>query len=358
MTPKFWLIVAIVWGGGGYHYDAMGNMTSLALRSRALSFSYQGPTPKLQSVMVGTTTTPVDYDDAGNEAGHYNARNLLDQIESGDLNGPSTLYAYDGRGIRVAETVDYHGIGGMFHNRTRSFIYSPELHLLAQSDWQDTPYVDGMPFSGTEYVWFGNEPAAQAFTDPGITIRYTFTDHLGTPILQTGPNASIVWRAEYEPYGDVYVYRAGNADDAQALRLPGQEANGTNSTSYNIFRWYRSGWGRYTQDDPIAARHESVQFYSYALDNPLSLMDPSGLFEVDPFCKGCNNPLRTKDKSNLFQHIVEETATFCQTQLGYIKNIALRDCMKKSNDVASSSPVDRRSYNYDGLRSCSRARWT
>ena len=45
-------------------------------------------------------------------------------------------------------------------------------------------------------------------------------------------------------------------DSHQPLRLPGQEAeqlnlgpNGMTERSYNIFRWYRGGWGRYSQGD-------------------------------------------------------------------------------------------------------------
>jgi hypothetical protein len=52
--------------------------------------------------------------------------------------------------------------------------------------------------NGTEYIWFGDQPVAQTFTDLTLPTRYTFTDHLGTPILQTSPTGSIAWRVEYE----------------------------------------------------------------------------------------------------------------------------------------------------------------
>src|ERR1043165_5621909 len=83
---------------------------------------------------------------------------------------------------------------------------------------------------------------------------YTFTDHLGTPLIQTDPTAAIVWRAEHEPYGNVYLMRKGSRAD-QPLRFPGQEAAMAwegSEENYNVFRWYRAGWGRYTSADPIA----------------------------------------------------------------------------------------------------------
>jgi RHS repeat-associated protein len=133
-------------------------------------------------------------------------------------------------------------------------------------------------FDGTDYIWFADQPVAQAFSDPSQPTRYTFTDHLGTPILQTDATAAVVWRAEYEPYGSIYTYRAGDADDPQALRLPGQEAaeSGPSNDEYNIFRWYRSGWGRYTQADPIELRG-GQNLYGYVDSDPVSDEDPFGL---------------------------------------------------------------------------------
>lgn len=45
---------------------------------------------------------------------------------------------------------------------------------------------------------------------------------------------------------------------------------------YNIFRWYRNGWGQYTQADPIGLEG-GVNLFAYALDNPIVYDDPFGL---------------------------------------------------------------------------------
>lgn len=45
---------------------------------------------------------------------------------------------------------------------------------------------------------------------------------------------------------------------------------------YNIFRWYRASWGRYTQADPIG-RHGDPNLYTYVLGNPTRYIDPLGL---------------------------------------------------------------------------------
>ena len=45
--------------------------------------------------------------------------------------------------------------------------------------------------------------------------------------------------------------------------------------AYNIFRWYRSGWGRYTQADPIGL-HGVTNVYHYTYSNPVRWTDPRG----------------------------------------------------------------------------------
>jgi uncharacterized protein RhaS with RHS repeats len=74
---------------------------------------------------------------------------------------------------------------------------------------------------------------------------FTFADHLGTPILLTNIAGSVVWRAEYEPFGNIHEMRAGSRHD-QPLRFPGQDLAMTwegYEESYNVFRWYRVGGG-------------------------------------------------------------------------------------------------------------------
>ena len=123
-------------------------------------------------------------------------------------------------------------------------LYSPELQLLAETEIT----TSATPIIAYEYIWFAGQPLAQIATATGA-IDWYFNDHLGTPILQTDAEAGVTWRVEYDPYGTVFSVRTGE-EKRQPLRFPGQENDGA-ELSYNIFRWYRAGWGRYTQQDPI-----------------------------------------------------------------------------------------------------------
>jgi RHS repeat-associated protein len=159
-------------------------------------------------------------------------------------------------------------------NPTQYFFYSPEKSVLSQTELKA---AGGPPQIANDYIWFNGHPIAEERT-PAAT-RYTFTDHLGTPFLQTDPAAAPVWRVESEPFGTAYRTRAGIAAD-QRLRFPGQEFDEqTPEREYNIFRWYREGWGRYTEADPIGL--ESVlNLYSYVDGNPVLFRDPRGLIPI------------------------------------------------------------------------------
>jgi hypothetical protein len=58
--------------------------------------------------------------------------------------------------------------------------------------------------------------------------------------------------------------------------------------NYNIFRWYRESWGRYTQPDPawVGGRFEELAHYTYTGADPIDNADPAGLFRTgDVLCR-------------------------------------------------------------------------
>jgi RHS repeat-associated protein len=153
----------------------------------------------------------------------------------------------------------------------RYSLYTPELNLMAETEQTNA----ATPAIAYEYVWFGGQPVAQ-FDVATNTPHWTFTDHLGTPILQTNAAGAVDWRAEYEPFGTVNTLRAG-ATRHQPLRFPGQEYDEASADrEYNIFRWYRGAWGRYTQSDPMGL-HGGLNVYGYTKGNPIIDFDPLGL---------------------------------------------------------------------------------
>jgi RHS repeat-associated protein len=152
----------------------------------------------------------------------------------------------------------------------RYSFYTPEMSLMSET----TLTTSSTPAIAYDYIWFAGKPVAQVDVATS-TAHWTFTDHLGTPLIQTNAGATIDWRVEHEPYGKVYEYRVG-ATRHQPLRFPGQEYDDSSpEREYNISRWYREGWGSYTQGDLLVAGDIS-SLYRYAESNPLSGVDPLG----------------------------------------------------------------------------------
>jgi len=157
--------------------------------------------------------------------------------------------------------------------RERFSFFDRDEHLLAES-----ALGASSPAVAYDYVWFDDRPIAQL---DATGTSWTYADHLGTPLIQTGANGSITWQAEHEAYGTVWALRSG--DTHQPLRLPGQSseqfdtgANGATSLSYNNARWYRPDFGRYTQADPIGLVGGS-NLYAYVDDAPALTTDFFGL---------------------------------------------------------------------------------
>ena len=267
---------ANLWGtatGNGYTYDAMGNMTASRLGAADVTtFAYQpgasgtAGLPLIKSFVNNGTSANIAYDSIGSMLSDgtnsyaFGARELL-----GSDTPNVSSYMYDGARQRVQSQLP--------NGTQRVSLVDPEDHLLAESALSTTPNTIAY-----DYIWFGDRPVAQL---DSASTHWVFADDLQTPLAQTEANGSISWQAESEPYGKIFSLRAG--DVHQPLRMPGQVseqfdtgANGLTKLSYNNARWYRPGFGRYTQSDPIGMAG-GTNPYAYAGDNPLSFDDPSGL---------------------------------------------------------------------------------
>lgn len=268
---------------------------------RDMAFFYRDATPVLQAVSLNGLSRPVNHDAAGNQTSYvvqrrYSARNLFAEVQDETEPGSPVhkiAYSYDGLGLRVVRAES--PSDGPDTTARRFYVYTPELQLLAATR-DDGPNVwGGNPPSAFannvdyEIVWFAGRPVAQIA--PGGSRMYTFTDHLGTPILQTDHAKVIRWRVEHEPFGNVYEVREGTRTD-QPLRFPGQDLAMTwegPEESYNIFRWYNSSWGRYTQADPIGVTGTDINLFRYAMSNPIKFADRLGL-DVRICCRPVDIP--------------------------------------------------------------------
>jgi RHS repeat-associated protein len=73
----------------------------------------------------------------------------------------------------------------------------------------------------------------------------------------------------------------------------GPTQNADSNCDDNIFRWYRAGWGKYTQSDSLGLVPTIFgvkNLYAYADANPVERFDRLALYSIDSGCKDTCGP--------------------------------------------------------------------
>ncbi len=116
-------------------------------------------------------------------------------------------------------------------------------------------------------------------------------DHLGTPQKMTDASGTVVWAADYKPFGEVNITTNTITNN---LRFPGQYFDAETGNFYNYYRDYNPIIGRYLETDPLMlpfTYHWRTYFvppyntktpskyhvYLYVTNNPLKEVDLLGL---------------------------------------------------------------------------------
>lgn len=187
----------------------------------------------------------------------YNLENRLTEVKDGS-NNTIASYQYDPFGRRIAKTVN---------GNTTYYFYAQE-GLVAEMD-----------NAGNITTSYGYQPDSSWGTDPlyikqGSQFGYYHNDHLGTPQQIATASGQIIWSARYDAFGEATI---GQQTITNNLRFPGQYYDGETGLHYNNQRFYDPSTGRYITSDPIGLAG-GVNSYVYAYSNPLSFVDPLGLW--------------------------------------------------------------------------------
>ena len=160
---------------------------------------------------------------------------------------------YDGEGRRVEQAV-----GGV----TTLYLYAG-LNVLYEKNLQT-----GV---ATKHVYADGEQVA------AITTAGTFflsQDELGSTRLVTS-GSSKVFSSDYVPYGVEY-----GATGSEEYMYAGMLYDAVTGLYYDNARFYDPSTGKFLTADPIGGGKsdpQSLNGYAYARDNPLAIVDPSGL---------------------------------------------------------------------------------
>lgn len=270
-----------------YTYDTLGrlltaNTTGSANYSQwGLSWSYDRYGNRTaQNVTAGSmqpVSTPVDpttnrvntlsYDTNGNmlndgtNALVYDAENR--EVSNTQSSAVST-YSYDCKSLRVVKNS-----GG----NTTVYIFSGS-EVIGE-------YVNGAaPSAPTrEYVYSGAVLLAKI---EGGAINYYHDDHLSARLLTDGTGAVASQEATF-PFGESWYDTSNNKWKFTTYeRDPESAPSGlANGNDYAVARFYVNRMGRFGSADPVAGsggNPQSLNRYSYVMNDPINSTDPSGQF--------------------------------------------------------------------------------
>lgn len=250
-----------------YSYDAVGNRTA----KNNEVYTIEAASNRLSDITTGSSTRNFNYSANGNSISDsnppsatgsfsfiYNDMNRLERVDNAQ--GTIESYIYNAQGQRI--TTDQSGV------KTHYF-YNNNGRILAE--------LDGSGTTTEEYIWLDDIPVAMVTAvNASPTLYYIDADHLNTPKKLRDATKATVWDMSSYPFGDIY-----NIQGSQSLnvRFAGQYLDNNTGLHYNWNRYYDATTGRYITSDPIGLSG-GINSYGYALQNPISNIDPEGLYAI------------------------------------------------------------------------------
>jgi RHS repeat-associated protein len=199
------------------------------------------------------------YDAAGNMTTYPGYGSYTYDAENRMVTANGVTYTYDGDGRRVMKSTGklyWYGAGG---------------EVLLEGDPAQTYVYD-------EHIYFNGQRIARRSqtSQTNSSVYYFFSDHLGSSRIVTDSAGTVVEDSDFYPFGGERVVLDGLNNN---YKFTGHERDGESGLDYFIARHYAFTLGRFLQPDPgpfVLRNAQSLNRYSYALNNPLRFVDPSG----------------------------------------------------------------------------------
>jgi RHS repeat-associated protein len=282
-------------GNWVYAYDGFNRLTCSNLSSNG---SCASPTS-------GTPTFTYNYDRYGNRW---------------QQNGPNTmLLTFNTNNNNQMDGYSYDAAGNLLNDRFHSYTYDAESRVIQVDEGESATYVydaDGrrvQKITGTvaaQYlldldgntvtelnssgiwtrgeVYAGGRHLATYGDGSSGTTYFIQTDWLGSERARVLPNGDVAETCSSLPFGDGQI--CSGAPDPTPNHFTGKERDSESGLDNFGARYDASSMGRFMSPDPVfisadrVLDPQSLNLYAYVRNNPLSLVDPTGL----DFYLGCS----------------------------------------------------------------------
>lgn len=273
------------------------------------SFSYDNLNRLTTAIQSGGEYNHTyNYDSFGNmilqDNLHTNPAWTIDPATNRLLLGSDYQYNAAGQLIAVpSHTLAYTAGGNLFaidNIQTGSYFYDANneraLAVHNNSTWDKYVYLNGQVIADldntgnwTDYVYANGQKIAKVLSS---STNYYLHDHLGTTRIELSSSGAILWQGQFTPFGQEIIGGTTTAptigpepSDGTSMRykFTGEERDVESGLDYVGARYYASSMGRFSSPDPgwlLAAdlsNPQSLNMYSYVLNNPLINVDPTGM---------------------------------------------------------------------------------
>lgn len=276
-----------------YTLDGLGNRSQVATTlpgPTTTTVTYAADVVNQYTTVGGVSRTHDDNGSVKNDGTHkfaYDYENHIVEARDSTTNALVATYAYDAFGRRVERAIS----GGATTRYVLDGVEVAEEYDGSNAWAAHYTYEDGIDEPRT----MDRADVADVDGDANTTEVLRFTYHqsaMGSITELTQPGGAVVEWVTYDAYGAASIHnKAGGVLGRSSVGSPflytGREFDSETNTYYYRNRAYDAAVGRFMQRDP-SGMHGGASLYEYALSNPATLVDPSGLapFRVNIVYKG------------------------------------------------------------------------
>lgn len=273
-----------------FTYDRWGNRNAFVVNGITL-------TPSSATNRLSSSNSGISYDAAGNQtndtatgggARAFDAENRMTTAAA--LSGGTCVYVYDADGKRVKRNVGL----------------SDETWMIYNLDGELAVEYQPNPSQGSPKKEYGYRAGQMLISADSTDCKWLLLDHLGSTraVIGKSGNLADTKRRDFKPFGEELAAGANGRTTAMAYegastatgpreKFATYERDEDTGLDFAQARYFQSSYGRFLSIDPLFASGlktdpNSWNRFTYVLNNPTRLSDPTGLIAGDYYDENGN----------------------------------------------------------------------